>query len=158
MTKNDLIEAVCRQLKQQSKKDAQDVVETVIELIKDRLEHGESIKLPGFGNFSVRKKRTRIGRNPKTGEGIEIAARKVISFKPSTILRSRVNNGTGKAITDISSQHIAITGTLEMMSRDDAIKHIRKAGGKFTQSITHKTTVLVVGVNPGAKQTKQSKS
>jgi integration host factor subunit alpha len=157
MTKNDLIEAVCHKLDQHSKKDAQDVVETVINLIKDRLEQGESIKLPGFGNFSVREKRSRVGRNPKTGEGVEIAARKVISFKPSAILRSRVNGGTGRVIADITSQHIAITGTLDMMSRDEAIKHIRKAGGKFTQSITQQTTVLVVGIDPGLNKLGKAK-
>ena len=157
MTKNDLVEAVCRQLENQQKKDAQAVVETVFELIKYCLENGESIKLPGFGNFTVREKHARMGRNPKTGEGVEIAARKVITFKPSTILRSRVNHGTGRNIADISSQHIAITGTLEMMSRDEAIKHIHKAGGKFSQSITHKTTVLVIGVDPGPSKLGKAK-
>lgn len=66
-------------------------MENLFEMIRESLEHGQDIKLPGFGNFMVRQKRQRIGRNPKTGEAIPITARKVISFKPSQILRDRVN-------------------------------------------------------------------
>lgn len=62
-------------------------------MIRERLENGEDIKIPGFGNFLVLEKRERVGRNPKTGEEIAIKARKVVAFKPSNILRSRVNKG-----------------------------------------------------------------
>ncbi|MBF0436973.1 MAG: integration host factor subunit alpha [Magnetococcales bacterium] len=71
---------------------AQDLVEAVLETIKFTLEQGEIVKLPGFGNFNVRKKQIRRGRNPKTGEEVEISARTVLTFHPSNILRERVNN------------------------------------------------------------------
>jgi integration host factor subunit alpha len=89
MTKAEIVEAVCRNANL-SKKEATDITETIFEIIRQSLEHGESIKLPGFGNFSVREKSVRVGRNPKTGEEMEISARKVVSFKPSQILRDRV--------------------------------------------------------------------
>ncbi len=90
-TKNDLIEALCREL-DSPKREVQELVEVLFETIREELEKGNDIKLPGFGNFLVRSKSARMGRNPKTGEQIEVTARNVISFKPSTILRERVNN------------------------------------------------------------------
>ena len=92
-TKNDLIDALCRNL-DVSKKETQELVETLFEMIKTDLEQGNTIKLPGFGNFLVRSKTPRVGRNPKTGEKVEITARKVITFKPSSILRDRVQKGS----------------------------------------------------------------
>jgi integration host factor subunit alpha len=91
-TKNDLVESLCRNL-DFSKKEVQELVEILFEMIKQNLEQGNTIKLPGFGNFLVRSKTARVGRNPKTCEKVEIAARKVITFKPSTILRDRVQKG-----------------------------------------------------------------
>lgn len=76
--------------------DAQDLVEAVLETIKTTLEQGEVVKLPGFGNFGVRNKRARRGRNPKTGEEVEISARSVMVFHPSNILRERVNKSRSK--------------------------------------------------------------
>ncbi|HIJ84998.1 MAG: integration host factor, alpha subunit [Magnetococcales bacterium] len=72
--------------------DAQDLVEELLETIKTTLEQGEVVKLPGFGNFDVRNKRSRRGRNPKTGEEVEISARSVMTFHPSNILRQRVSD------------------------------------------------------------------
>ena len=88
-TKNDLVEALCPKL-DHPRKEIQDIVDGLFEMIRTNLEQGNSTKLPGFGNFNVRSKCARVGRNPKTGEEIEITARKVLSFKPSTILRDRV--------------------------------------------------------------------
>ncbi len=90
MTKAEIIEAV-RQKINHSNKDTGAVVESLFEMIRTGLEKGEDIKLPGFGNFRIRKKVERIGRNPKTGETMAITARKIVSFKPSVILRDRVN-------------------------------------------------------------------
>lgn len=70
-----------------SKKDASEIVEKVFESIKKALERGENVKLSGFGKFEVKQKRKRRGRNPQTGEEIEISARKVLSFRSSQILR-----------------------------------------------------------------------
>ncbi len=72
------------------KKEAQDIIEVIIENIKNTLAEGESVKITGFGTFNVRKKTPRRGRNPQTGEDMEITARRVISFKPSNILKSDV--------------------------------------------------------------------
>ena len=60
----------------------------VFDTMKETLEKGEKIKISGFGNFVVRQKRPRIGRNPQTGEEIEISARRVLTFRPSQVLKS----------------------------------------------------------------------
>lgn len=94
MTKADLVNKVFEQVGG-TKKEATDIVEKFFELMKVTLENGESIKISGFGNFMVRNKKSRIGRNPQTGETIEISARKVLSFKPSQLLREAVNKDLG---------------------------------------------------------------
>jgi integration host factor subunit alpha len=91
VTKAEIVEIVQSSV-DLPKKDAIEMVDSVFEMIRESLEKGEGIKLPGFGNFVIQKKRERIGRNPKTGEKMAITARKVVTFKPSTILRDRVNN------------------------------------------------------------------
>lgn len=90
MTKADLIESVHQKIGF-SKKEATDMVELVFDTIKHTLENGESLKVSGFGNFNVRQKRTRRGRNPQTGESMDITARRVLTFKPSNILRHALN-------------------------------------------------------------------
>jgi integration host factor subunit alpha len=74
------------------KKDAKDLVEAFFEEIKSALENGTQVKLSGFGNFDLRTKSERPGRNPKTGEDIPIKARRVVTFKPGQKLKSRVEN------------------------------------------------------------------
>ncbi|MBL4822078.1 MAG: integration host factor subunit alpha [Colwellia sp.] len=76
-----------------SKRDAKDMVEMFFEDIRETLESGEQVKLSGFGNFDLRQKSERPGRNPKTGEDIPISARKVVTFRPGQKLKSRVENG-----------------------------------------------------------------
>ena len=96
MTKADIIEAVYEKLRTQgsySKRDAADIVESVFETMKDTLGDGEKIKISGFGNFVVRQKKERVGRNPQTGEQIMISARKVLTFKPSQVLKNALNDG-----------------------------------------------------------------
>jgi len=78
-----------------SKRDAKDMVEVFFEEIRETLESGEEVKLSGFGNFDLRVKSERPGRNPKTGEDIPISARKVVTFRPGQKLKSRVENGNG---------------------------------------------------------------
>lgn len=87
MTKADLVDAVFQRVGF-SKKESAQIVEHVFDTIKETLETGETIKISGFGNFVVRDKRARIGRNPQTGEEIEISARRVLTFKPSQVLRN----------------------------------------------------------------------
>lgn len=75
-----------------SKKEALNIVELVLNTLKDSLQRGETVKIAGFGNFVVRNKRERKGRNPKTGEEIGISPRKVVTFRPSQIFKKHVNN------------------------------------------------------------------
>ncbi len=90
MTKADLIETVYRTIGF-TKKESAEIVEMVFEIMKENLSNGENVKLSGFGNFVVRKKKPRIGRNPQTGEEMTISERRVLSFKPSPILRKLLN-------------------------------------------------------------------
>src|SRR6187401_1798325 len=90
MTKADIVEALYEKVGF-SKKEAADLVELVFDTIKQTLSQGQKIKVSGFGNFVVREKRSRIGRNPQTGESIEITARRVLTFRPSQVLRAEVN-------------------------------------------------------------------
>ena len=92
MTKADIINQIYRKVGF-SRKESADIVERVFEIMKESLETGENIKIARFGNFVVREKKSRVGRNPQTGETIEIARRKVLSFKPSHILKEAVNSG-----------------------------------------------------------------
>ncbi|HLA49823.1 MAG TPA: integration host factor subunit alpha [Thermodesulfovibrionia bacterium] len=82
MTKADLADKVYEKVGL-SRKEAVEMIETLFSSMKSILSEGESIKITGFGTFLVRKKSSRRGRNPKTGEEMEITARKVITFKPS---------------------------------------------------------------------------
>ena len=72
-------------------KESREIVEQVFEIIQETLENGEKVKISGFGNFVVRQKRPRRGRIPKTGQEIVISARKVVTFKPSLVLRKALN-------------------------------------------------------------------
>ena len=74
-----------------TKKDAAELVESVFSIMKATLESGENLKISGFGTFEVKQKKDRRGRNPQTGETITIEARRVLSFKPSGVLRQAIN-------------------------------------------------------------------
>lgn len=91
MTKADIIECVYEKVGGFSKKEAADVVETVFDLMKKTLATSEKIKISGFGNFVVREKNPRVGRNPQTGKPIIIDKRCVLSFKPSQVLKDILN-------------------------------------------------------------------
>jgi integration host factor subunit alpha len=78
-----------------NKREAKDVVECFFEEIRQSLENNESVKLSGFGNFELRDKTPRPGRNPKTGEEIPISARRVVTFRPGQKLRARVESDAG---------------------------------------------------------------
>ncbi len=90
MTKSDIVERVHSRIGF-SKKDASEVVESVFEVIKLRLERGEKVKISGFGNFVVNEKRPRKGRNPQTGGDIVISGRRVLTFKASQVLKRDMN-------------------------------------------------------------------
>jgi len=90
MTKADIIDAVCEE-NGFSKRESARVTEMMLDIIKETLENGENVKLTGFGSFNIQHKRARRGRNPQTGEEITISARRVLSFKPSNLLREQLN-------------------------------------------------------------------
>lgn len=90
VTRMDLAEAVYHEVGL-TRKAAQDLVDQVFEELCKVLERGETVKLSTFGNFSVRAKRERVGRNPKTGVEVPITPRKVLSFRASHILKDRMN-------------------------------------------------------------------
>ena len=89
VTKADIVERVYKEAGF-SKKEAADLVDLIFKVIKDTLSRGEKVKISGFGNFSIRDKATRMGRNPQTGEAMPISARRVLTFKPSQILRDDI--------------------------------------------------------------------
>jgi len=94
LTKADMAEHLFTQLGL-NKREAKDIVERFFEHIRAALERGEQVKLSGFGNFELREKRQRPGRNPKTGEEIPISARRVVTFRPGQKLKLRVEAYAG---------------------------------------------------------------
>ena len=90
MTKADIVETMYEKVGF-SRKESADIVDLVFDLLKETLEKGDKIKISGFGNFVVREKRPRKGRNPQTGDEIQITARRVLTFKPSQVLRKALN-------------------------------------------------------------------
>ncbi len=95
LTKADLAEMLFQELGL-NKREAKEIVELFFEEIRAALEKNEQVKLSGFGNFDLREKSTRPGRNPKTGEEIPISARRVVTFKPGQKLKARVESRTDR--------------------------------------------------------------
>ncbi|HHF7215122.1 TPA: integration host factor subunit alpha [Haemophilus influenzae] len=89
ITKLDMIEYLSDKY-HLSKQDTKNVVENFLEEIRSSLESGQDVKLSGFGNFELRDKSSRPGRNPKTGDVVPVSARRVVTFKPGQKLRARV--------------------------------------------------------------------
>ena len=94
LTKADLAEMLFEELGL-NKREAKEIVEMFYSEISQALENNDSVKLSGFGNFELRDKNSRPGRNPKTGEEIPISARRVVTFKPGQKLKARVENYAG---------------------------------------------------------------
>ncbi|MGD9965551.1 MAG: integration host factor subunit alpha [Hyphomonadaceae bacterium] len=92
VTRADLVEALARRANMQ-RADANRLLTRMLEMMQDALVEGETVKLSRFGNFNVRAKRQRIGRNPKTGEEVPITPRRVVTFRPSQMLREFVEKG-----------------------------------------------------------------
>ena len=94
LTRSDLSEALYQQVGL-SRNECAQLVESILDSISDAVIQGEQVKISSFGTFTVREKGARMGRNPKTGEEVPIDPRRVLVFRPSHILKSRVNNGAG---------------------------------------------------------------
>ncbi len=94
LTKADMAEKLFEELGL-NKREAKEMVEMLFEEIRKALEAGQQVKLSGFGNFDLREKKQRPGRNPKTGEEIPISARRVVTFRPGQKLKARVEAYAG---------------------------------------------------------------
>ncbi|MDH5489158.1 MAG: integration host factor subunit alpha [Rhodospirillaceae bacterium] len=91
ITRAQLSEAVYQEVGL-SRNESADLLESVLKFMSDALAAGETVKVSSFGSFSVRKKGQRIGRNPKTGEEVPILPRKVLVFRPSQVMKTRINS------------------------------------------------------------------
>lgn len=94
LTKAEMSEALFNQLGL-NKREARELVDLMFDEMREALSNGEQVKLSGFGNFDLRDKRTRPGRNPKTGEPIPITPRRVVTFRPGQKLKARVEAYVG---------------------------------------------------------------
>lgn len=92
LTRMDLSEAVFREVGL-SRNESADLVESVLKHMSDALVDGQTVKISSFGTFSVRSKTARVGRNPKTGEEVPITPRRVLTFRPSHLMKDRVDAG-----------------------------------------------------------------
>lgn len=108
MTKADIVERIYKEAGF-TKKEAADLVDLVFNTIKDTLSKGEKVKISGFGNFSIRDKANRVGRNPQTGTAMEISARRVLTFKPSQVLKEDITNRYAHRIDEKGSEDKAVS-------------------------------------------------
>ena len=134
VTRADLCEAVYQKVGL-SRTESAALVELVLKEITDCLERGETVKLSSFGSFVVRKKGQRIGRNPKTGKEVPISPRRVMVFKPSAILKQRINS-EGKARRNIANFRRQATGTNLWIRRP---KHSARSAKSRTKSTCRST-------------------
>jgi integration host factor subunit beta len=104
MTKADLIDEVS-QLAELTRKDSEVIVETIFDAIVRSLHVGDKIEIRGFGSFRTRQRKPRVGRNPKTGERVEVPAKKIPFFKPSKELKDLVNTGGTASPTPAAPAH-----------------------------------------------------
>jgi len=109
ITRADLCEAVYQKVGL-SRTESAALVELVLKEITDCLERGETVKLSSFGSFVVRKKGQRIGRNPKTGKEVPISPRRVMVFKPSAILKQRINSGPDGTESQVAQRYLSAQG------------------------------------------------
>lgn len=111
MTKADLIEEVSR-LAELTRKDSEIIVETIFDSVVRSLRAGDKIEIRGFGSFRTRQRKSRVGRNPKTGDRVEVPAKKIPFFKPSKELKDLVNAPAGTASAGSAAAPSAGTGPI----------------------------------------------
>lgn len=104
MTKAEIVEQIYERVGF-SKKESAELVEKVFQIIKETLANGEKVKISGFGNFVVREKNARKGRNPQTGDEILLEARRVLTFKPSLVLKNSLNDGDATGSEDADDEN-----------------------------------------------------
>src|SRR3954470_12181387 len=101
MTKAEIVQALYTRVGGFSKKESADIVDMVFEMMKETLGRGEKIKISGFGNFVLARKRQRSGPDPQTGDPIKISERRVLTFKASQILKQALNPRSGNGAHDL---------------------------------------------------------
>ena len=109
MTKADLIEEVAR-ITDVTRRDSEVIVETIFDSIVHSLRAGDKIEIRGFGSFRTRQRNSRVGRNPKTGDRVDVPAKKIPFFKPSKELKDLVNSESGGAPALTSDGHSSSSG------------------------------------------------
>src|SRR5438045_5491695 len=109
LTKADLIEEVLN-VTELPRKESETIVETIFDSIIAALQKGEKIEIRGFGSFRTRERRGRVGRNPKTGEKVEVPAKRIPFFKPSKELKDFVNSEQAAAMTSAAESGVASSG------------------------------------------------
>ena len=107
LTKAGIVEEVFKKT-DFSKRESVEIVETVFRVIKETLARGEKVKISGLGNFSIRDKARRTGRNPQSGKAIEIASRRVLTFKPSQVLKEDVSSRYAHRIDENGKENTKI--------------------------------------------------
>jgi integration host factor subunit alpha len=110
MTKAEIVQALYSKVGGFSRKESAELVDLVFEMMKETLGHGEKIKISGFGNFVLRDKRQRPGRNPQTGQPIRISERRVLTFKASQILKQVLNQRAAAAAANGAASGGMLTG------------------------------------------------
>jgi integration host factor subunit beta len=109
LTKADLIEEVLK-VTELPRKESETIVETIFDSIIEAIQKGEKIEIRGFGSFRTRQRRGRVGRNPKTGEKVEVPAKRIPFFKPSKELKDFVNSAEAAAMTSAAESAAASSG------------------------------------------------
>ena len=107
MTKADIVERIYKEVGF-TKKEAAELVDVIFHVIKNTLACGEKVKISGFGNFSIKDKSVRTGRNPQTGDAMEISARRVLFFRPSQVLKEDITNRYSHRINEDGNEDESI--------------------------------------------------
>ena len=120
MTKAEIVQALYSKVGGFSRKESAELVDLVFEMMKETLGRGEKIKVSGFGNFVLRDKRQRPGRNPQTGQPIKISERRVLTFKASQILKLALNERAGHTMTNGGASSSATAGAAAASASGDS--------------------------------------
>lgn len=121
MTKAELIEEVSKVV-EMTRKDSEQIVETIFDSIVNSLHKGEKIEIRGFGSFRTRQRQPRVGRNPKTGSRVEVPSKRIPFFKPSKELRDLVNGGIDTPENDAAEATTTLNGAKSTVHNDGTVK------------------------------------
>ncbi|MBX9925302.1 MAG: integration host factor subunit alpha [Hyphomicrobiaceae bacterium] len=140
LTRADLADAVVRKVGL-PRNESQDLVELILDEISITLASGDSVKLSSFGSFGIREKGQRVGRNPKTGKEVPITPRRVLVFRPSNVMKERINAGAKKSKTDAAEAKSARKATKSSASE-------KEPGGKTAAVLAAKPAAAAKAPSP----------